>query len=216
MYVFCSLNTVIIEGNTHYTEEEVKPQILTNKTDGNTLLFFLRYKYGRRESIPFVEDIDVKIIDKNTVKIHIYEKAITGCIKYMSGYMYFDKDGIIVESSNEKLANIPYIEGLKFSRFVLYSQLEVEKEELFDIILKLTQLIQKFELEVETIQFNDKSEVILVSGNNKILLGKRDTYDEQLAELKGILPLAKGQKIEINLKDFTEGQEKDIVATPIE
>lgn len=213
IYVFCSLKTVIIEGNTHYTEEEAKQQMLTKKTDGNTLLFYLRYKYGRRESIPFVEDVDVKMIDKNTVKIHIYEKAIIGCIKYMNGYMYFDKDGIIVESSNEKLANIPYIEGLNFSGFVLYSQLEVEKEELFGIVLKLTQLIQKFELAVDKIRFNEKSEVTLISGDNKILLGKRDAYDEQLAELKDILP--KADKLLIDLKDFTEGDKK-IVAKPIE
>ncbi len=215
VYVSCSLNTVIVEGNTHYTQEEAKSQILTKKTDGNTLLFYLRYKYGRRESIPFVADVDVKLVDKNTVKIRIYEKAVTGCIKYMGGYMYFDKDGIIVESSNEKLPDIPYIEGLNFSGFVLYSKLEVEREELFGVILKLTQLIQKFELKVETIQFNEKSEVTLVSGNNKVLLGKRDTYDEQLAELKPILPKAEGKKIEIDMKEFTE-ENKKVIAKPIE
>lgn len=214
VYVSCRLNTVIIEGSTHYTEEEAKEQILTKKTDGNTILFYLRYKYGRQESIPFVADVDVKIVDKNTVKIHIYEKAVTGCIKYMGGYIYFDKDGMIVESSNEKLANIPYIEGLNFSGFVLYSKLEVEKEELFGIILKLTQLIQKFELEIEAIQFNEKSEVTLVSGNNKISLGKRDAYDEQLAELKTLLPKAQGKKINIDMRDFTEGKDQ-VVAKPI-
>lgn len=210
MYITCSLNTVIIEGSTHYTQEEAKGQILTKKTDGNTILFYLRYKYGRQESIPFVEDIDVNIVDKNTIKIHFYEKAVTGCIKYMGGYMYFDKDGIIVESSNEKLENIPYIEGLNFSGFVLYRKLEVEKEELFGVILKLTQLIQKFELEINTIQFNEKSEVTLVSGSNKVLLGKRDTYDEQMAELKNLLPKAAGKKLKIDMKEYTEEQKKII------
>lgn len=215
IYVTCSLNTVIIEGSTHYSQEEAKGQILTKKTDSNTILFYLRYKYGKQDSIPFVEDVDVKIIDKNTVKINVFEKTVTGCIKYMGGYMYFDKDGMIVESSNEKLENIPYIEGLNFSGFVLYQKLEVEKEELFGVILKLTQLIQKFELQIETIQFNEKSEVTLVSGRNKVLLGKRDTYDEQLAELKNLLPKALDNKWEIDMSKFNEGDE-EIIARQID
>ncbi|MFV0342241.1 MAG: cell division protein FtsQ/DivIB [Anaerocolumna sp.] len=214
IYVFCGLKTVIIEGSTKYSKEEAQELIITKKTDGNTFLFYLRSMYGEKESIPFVDDYDVKILDKNTVKIHIYEKAMIGCIKYMSSYMYFDKDGIIVESSNEKIADIPYIEGLKFSRFVLYRQLEVEKKELFDIILNLTQLIQKFELEVEKIQFNEKLEVTLVSGSNKVLLGKRETYDEQLAELMEILP--KADNLIIDMKDYEEGQDKNIIGRPIE
>lgn len=215
IYVTCSLNTVIIEGSIHYTQEEAKEQILTKKTDGNTILFYLRSKYGKQDSIPFVEDVDVSIIDKNTVKIRIFEKAVIGCIKYMGGYMYFDKDGMIVESSNEKIENIPYIEGLNFRGFILYHKLEVEKEELFGVILKLTQLIQKFELEVSTIQFNEKAEVTLVSGNNKVLLGKRDTYDEQIAELKNLLPKAPGKKLHIDMREFTE-EHKKIIAKEVE
>jgi len=45
-----------------------------------------------------------------------------------------------------------------------------------------------------------------------VLLGKRDTYDEQLAVLKEILPKAKGKKLEIDIKDYTEGQDKNIIA----
>lgn len=214
MYITCSLDTVIVEGSIHYTEAELKEQILTKRTDGNTILFYLRQKYGKQESIPFVSDIDIKIVNRNTVKVKVYEKAVIGCIKYMNNYMYFDKDGIVVETSNEKLENIPFIRGLKFSSFVLYKKLEVEKEELFSVILKLTQLIQKFELEVDTIQFNDEAQVTLVSGDNKIFLGKRDSYDEQLAELKNLLPTAKGKKLIIDMENFEEGQKKTI-AKPI-
>lgn len=213
--VSCKLDNVIVEGSSHYSTEELKDKVITKKTDGNTILLYLRYKYGEVDSIPFVEHIDLNLVDKNSIKIHVYEKIITGCIEFMGGYMYFDKDGIIVESSTEKLDKIPFVTGLSFNQIVLYEKLEVQKAELFGVILNLTQLIQKYELTIETIQFNTDLEVSLHSGDIQILLGKRDVYDEQIAELKNILPKAKGKKIKIDMKNFTEGQDK-IIAKPKE
>lgn len=213
LYATCSLKIVIVEGSSHYTKEELQDKVITKGTDRNTLLLYLRYKYGKADSIPFVEDINIELVNKNTVKIYVYEKVITGCIEFMGGYMYFDKDGIVVESSNEKLPEVPFITGLKFNRIILYEKLEVQKKSLFYVILNITQLIKKFELSIDKIQFDPSLEVILYSGNNKILLGKRETYDEQLAELKDILPKAKGKKLLFDMKEYKEGQE-EIIAKP--
>jgi cell division protein FtsQ len=210
LYMACSLDTVKIEGSSHYTEEELKEKIVTKKTDGNTILLYLRYKYGKVDSIPFVEDIDIKLVDKNTVKVQVYEKIITGCIEYMGGYMYFDKDGIIVESSGEKLEDIPFITGLSFNQMILYEKLEVQKDELFQVILNLTQLIHKFDLDIQTIQFNKNFEITLRCGNIKVSLGKRDTYDEQMANLVTTLPKVKekygDKKWILLMEDYKEGQ----------
>lgn len=215
LYATCSLKKVIVEGSSHYTNEELQEKVITKKTDRNTLMLYLRYKYGKADSIPFVEEINIELVDKNTVKIHVYEKVMTGCIEFMGGYMYFDKDGIIVESSDEKLPEVPLITGLKFSRIILYEKLKVQKKSLFTTILNLTQLIRKYELTIDKIHFNDDLEVILYSKDNKILLGKRDTYDEQLAVLKNILPKAEGKKLLFDMKDFKEGQ-TEIIAKPVE
>ncbi len=217
LFVTCRLNTVIVEGSSHYTDEELKEKVITRKTDRNTILLYLRYKYGKVDSIPFVEDIDIELADKNTVRIQVYEKVITGCIEFMGGYMYFDKDGIVVESSDEKLDEVPFVTGLGFNRIRLYEklELEVQKKSMFQVILNLTQLIKRFELGIDTIEFNSDLEVTLYSGDIEILLGKRDTYDEQIAELKNLLPNAEGTKLTLDMKDFTEGQD-GIIARPKE
>ena len=215
LFITCRLDTVIVEGSNHYTKEELQNKVITKKTDRNTILLYLRYKYGKVDSIPFVEDIDVELVNKNTVKIHVYEKVVTGCIEFMGGYMYFDKDGIVVESSNEKLDEVPFITGLSFDRIILYEKLDVQKKSMFHIILNITQLIKKFGLKINTIQFNPNLEVTLYSGDIKILLGKRDTYDEQIAELKNVLPKAKGKKIILDMTDFNENQD-EIIAKPLE
>jgi cell division protein FtsQ len=211
----CNLQNVIMDGNTHYSVEELEKKLITKATDHNSVFLYLRYKYGETVNIPFVEDVDVVLVDKNTVKIHVYEKVVTGCIEYMSGYMYFDKDGIVVESGDEKLDDVPFITGLKFDKIILYDKLEVKNDFIFDRVLNLTQLIRKYELNIEKIDFNSDLEVTLYHGDIKILLGKRDTYDEQIAELKNLLPSAEGQKIILDLKNFEEGQDK-IIAKPLD
>ncbi|WFR54998.1 cell division protein FtsQ/DivIB [Anaerocolumna sp. AGMB13025] len=215
LFITCRLDTVIVEGSNHYTKEELQDKVITKKTDRNTILLYLRYKYGKVDSIPFVEDIDIKLVNKNTVKIQVYEKVITGCIELMGEYMYFDKDGIVVESSDEKLPDVPFVTGLSFDRIILYEKLKVQQKSLFTVILNLTQLIKKFDIKVEKIQFDSSQEVTLYSGNIKILLGKRDTYDEQISELMNLLPKTKGQKITLDMRDFKEGQ-NEIIAKPQE
>lgn len=207
------LETVIVEGSNRYTSEELQKKVLTKKTDGNTILLYLRYKYGETDSIPFIERVDIEMENLNTVKMQVYEKVITGCIEYMSGYMYFDKDGIIVESSDEKLDQVPFISGLSFNKMVLYEKLDTQKDEIFDVILNLTQLIKKYELDVKTIQFNADMEVTLYCGKIQVLLGKRNTYDEQIAELKNLLPMAPNKKLTLDMRNFTEGQDR-IIAKP--
>ena len=54
---------------------------------------------------------------------------------HRGSYLYFDRDGIVVESSRIKLEDIPVITGLNFSRIVLHEQLKVQKEEMFTVIL---------------------------------------------------------------------------------
>lgn len=215
LLLFCRLQTVIIEGSTHFSTEELQKKIVTKPTDQNTLLLYLRYKYRDKVNIPFVEDIDITLVNLNTVKIHVYEKVITGCIEFMGGYMYFDKDGIVVESSDVKLEDIPIVTGLQFNKIVLYDKLKIEDKALFNVVLNLSQLIKKYDLNIEKIEFNSDLEVTLYQENIRVFLGKRETYDEQLAVLKSLLASAEGRKLSIDLSGYTEDQDK-IIAKPLE
>jgi cell division protein FtsQ len=134
----------------------------------------------------------------------VYDKKIIGCIEFMGDYLYFDKDGIIVESTSNMLSDIPLIKGLKFKKIVLNEKLEVQKDELFDIILNLTQQIEKRELNVKTISFNNNYEVTLNLGDIKAMLGKRSTYDVILSKLKNIVAEAKGKKLTIDMSTGTD------------
>jgi cell division protein FtsQ len=194
-----------VVGTQRYTQEQITSELIQTKLDTNSLYLYLKHRYFTNVRLPFVEKIDVAIKDTHTVTVYVYEKMVAGCVEFMGEYMYFDKDGIIVESSTTRLEDIPVVKGLKFNKIILSEKMEVQKDELFDVILNLTQLIGKYELDVDTITFNSSYEVSLNCGETKVLLGKKSTYDEALSELKNILAEAEDMEITIDMKNYVKG-----------
>ena len=143
------------------------------------------------------------------VVINVYEKSLTACVKYMGQYICFDKDGIVLECSENLLEGVPCVEGLRFSGFLLFEKLKVEDEAVFNQILKLSQLLVDYKLIVEHIRFTKENEVILKSGNVKVLLGNQEFYDEQLVALTEIFPKALENNLsgEIDMKNYSVGDE---------
>lgn len=213
------LKTVTVDGSNHYSKEEIQNQVLADEMGKNSLLLYFRHKYGKEKVIPFIEKLDVTLVDRNTIHLQVYEKKIIGCIEYMNSYLYFDKDGIIVESSSERVPEVPIVTGLTFSKMTLYEKLEVEQRNAFHLILNITQLIWRYQIDADTIRFTPELEVILECNEIEVLLGKRESYDEQLAQLPNLLLSAQNadanKKMIIDMKAFNEGQDK-IIAKPKE
>lgn len=209
------LKNLQITGSEQYTEAELKQMLMTENTDDISFLFYLRHKMGKNSSIPFIQDMDFELVDKNTIHVQVYEKMIIGCAEVMGGYMYFDKDGIVVESTNVKLEDIPVVKGLKYNKIVLYEKLEVQKTTLFETILNITKLIYSHELPVQSISFNSDFEITLECNGNEVLLGKRDTYDEQIAALKSVLESSDSKKYSFDMRTYTQ-KDTTITAKPLE
>lgn len=218
------IKNITVSGTSRYTSDQIIEQVVNSKFDTNTLLLQLKYKYLADVKIPFVEKVDLEIVDKNTINIQVYEKMVTGCVEFMNQYLYFDKDGIVVESSSTLMEDIPQIKGLRFNKIILYEKLEVQKNELFDVILNLTQQIDKYGLKVLSIRFNSDYEVMVDCGKYTALLGKRSTYDEVLSELSNIIESAEreknnlmreseGTQWELDMTNYSKDTEK-IVAKP--
>jgi cell division protein FtsQ len=87
---------------------------------------------------------------------------------------------------------------------------EEPTDKIFNVIIGLTQLINKYELNVDTVTFSSNYEVTLDIGSITVLLGKKSTYDEALAELKNILKEADGMGITLDMRNYVEGTDSII------
>lgn len=206
---------ITVEGLTYYTEEEFLDKISGDAARKNTLLFrFEQFRNGKLR-IPYIEGYDITAEGNNVLHIRVYEKILAGCVKVMGQYLYFDKDGYITESSIELLPGVPLVKGLEFDRIVLYEKLQIQKDELYDIILNITKLVQEYDIPAQSIAFDGKGEVELEVGTLTVFLGRRSAYDLPIRKLADILPSVAERNLYIDLSGYDGGTE-DIIAKPKE
>lgn len=197
------IETIQVSGNVHYSENEIVELVVGEGYNQNTLVMYLKSKLQPMEDIPFVEKIDVEYISRHTITITVYEKAMAGCVQFMNEYMYFDKDGIVLESSVERLEDIPCITGIHFDTMVMYEPLPIKDKTFFNTVLNLTQLLQKYELAIDDIRFTSTNEIILYEDNVRILIGDGSNIEEQISELGSILESIEGKTGTLYMKDYT-------------
>lgn len=198
------VTTVYVEGNIHYTNEEIIDMVMGGKYGDNSLILSMKYRDQEIDNIPFVETMDVTVESNDTIRITVYEKALAGYVSYLGRYVYFDKDGIVVETSEEKTSGIPQVTGLTFDYVILYEPLPVEKPEIFDEVLNITQQLSKYSLVVDKIYFDKDYQVTLLFGDVKIALGSNTDIDEKIMKLQSILPNLEGKRGTLDMRELRE------------
>lgn len=206
MIVMVSLRIteVTVTGNERYTDEQMIEMLFPDKASRNTLFCYAKDRLKEHEKIPFVEDYEIVFQSPTKAEIIVYEKSVVGYVSYMSSYMYFDKDGIVVESANQKLPGIPWITGLQFGHIVLYQKLPVENEAIFQEILNLTQILSIYEMAVDKIQYNSFGEATLHMGGIEVILGNNEGLNGKIAELSDMLPELTGLSGTLYLDNYDE------------
>lgn len=198
------IKTITVTGNQRYSQEQMIDTLFPDRMSYNAVYCYLKDRLRPHEKIPFVEDYRIVFQSPRKVEIIVYEKSVVGYVSYMSSYMYFDKDGIIVESANEQLEGIPQITGLKFGQIVLYQKLPVEQNDIFQEILNLTQILSVYDMKVDRIQYNSFGEAVLFMDGIEVRLGGNESLNGKIAELNDMLPLLAGRTGVLHLEDYDE------------
>ena len=199
------VTNVEVVGNSHYTEQEITDMVLKGNVFDNSLLLNIKYRNKSIEDIPFVEKMDVEVKSNDTIRIMVYEKKLAGCISYLGNYMYFDREGIVVESSPQITEGVPEITGLRFNHVRLYEQLPVERSEIFQEILELTQLLDKYEIIADKIYFDTDNNVTLYFGDARVLIGSKSHIDEKIMQLSVIVPSIQGKAGVLDMREYETG-----------
>ena len=200
-----TVSTVYVEGNVHYTDDEIKAIVMDGPLGNNSLYLSMKYENRGIEGVPFVDVMDVSILAPDTVRITVYEKVLTGYVKYLGTYLYFDKDGYVVESSSVKTAGVPQITGLVFDHMALGEALPVDNPEVFGSILNVTKLLEKYDLEAEKIFFQSTGEITVYFGDVKVALGNDSaTLEDKLMLLPELLPNLEGKSGTLQMETYAE------------
>ncbi|MBQ3785944.1 MAG: FtsQ-type POTRA domain-containing protein [Lachnospiraceae bacterium] len=211
IWYYFKIDEVSVSGNKHYTVSQIEEMVLTGPLEHNSLYLSLKYRNKTIEGIPFIETMDVNVLSPTSISITVYEKSIAGCVGYLDRFMYFDKDGTVVESSTVRQTDIPYVAGLKFDHVIMYEKIPVEDEKIFDDILTITRLLTKYSIRTDQIHINSDKEVTLYFGKAKVLMGTMDNIDEKMINLKGLAEQMEGLSGTLDLENYSLDSEKKYV-----
>ncbi|MCR5733900.1 MAG: cell division protein FtsQ/DivIB [Lachnospiraceae bacterium] len=203
-----TITEVSVAGNDHYTRDEIIDMVLSSDLEKNSIFLYLKNRFLKAKEIPFVEQMDIEILSPTSVKITVYEKAVAGYVEYLGHYLYFDKDGIVVESSLDRIKDIPFVTGLTFDHMALHEKLPVGNESVFKLILNLTQILTKYDIKVDRIYFDKNYNITLYFDKVGVLLGNSDNIDEKINRLRSLLPKMSGYSGELHMENYTGEEEK--------
>ncbi|MCR5291916.1 MAG: hypothetical protein K6E28_03375 [Eubacterium sp.] len=198
-----TLEEIEVVGCVFSSEEDVKTAVENAAKMNNTLYLYLQLRMHDIENVPFVSGTDIDFVSKNSVRVTVYEKKLAGCIRYMDSYVYFDNDGNVLESSYELKDGVPNIEGLEVSSWEVGHKLPIKNENRFNRILNITQLIEKYQLDIDDIHFTKDDEIIFTHDDIRIEIGDGSNLSVQMMNLGSILEGLKGKKGTLYMKDFS-------------
>lgn len=207
LFLAVRVTKIDVTGNRQYTEEQIINLIFDGKWSRNSAYCYYESQFREHKSIPFIEEYKVEFKSPTHVEVVVFEKSVVGYVPSMSSYMYFDKDGIIVESSGEQLPGVPWVTGLEYGKILLYEPLEVKNDpdgEIFGRILNLTQVLSINEVKVDKIDFDSFGNANLSVGDITVELGGSENLDGKVTELKGILPELSGLSGTLYLDTYDE------------
>lgn len=207
------VKTVYVNGNVHYTSSEIKDMIMVGDLGDNSIYLSMKYKNKTIEDVPFISAMNVEIVSPDTIKITVYEKNLAGCVEHLGEYVYFDRDGMVVECSPHTTEGVPVVSGLSFDSVVLYEPLPVSDEKIFELILTIAQLYDKYEMDAQRIQFVSGGNIVVHTGNIRAAMGKGENIDDKVMTLAGIMPNLEGQSGTVKLENYTKDS-KNVIFKP--
>ena len=174
---------------------------LSGLEKGQNLFKFIKYRAIEKiQSNPYVEEVNIKRKLPNKVQISIKERERNFNVEFLNEYFYMNNQGYILEISEEKLENLPVIQGIstKDEQIVEGNRLDEEDLEKLEIVLQIMNICKNYELDqkISGIDITDKTNYILTidEENKTIYLGDDSNLSNKMLYVTTILEENKDKK----------------------
>ncbi len=235
-FVHFSVHEVIVLGNIHYTKEEITDTVQRGLFGNNTLIVSRSRKSFSPETLDLVDRIEVEMKDEHTLQITVQERQLIGYVQYLDSNLYFDSEGRIMnsvvrqEETDEEeqqvlaaeavgktatsyvaaMKEAPQIRGLNFAWARLHEVLPVEDASVFNTILGISRMINKYSIFPDAVVFDEEMDISLIYGEITVDLGADQLMEEKLARVAAILPSIEGKQGILHMEDY-DGSSENIV-----
>ena len=201
------VTSVQVEGNSFYTDDEIKNMVTNVPLAKNSILAgFINTEKSTKDAA-MIDSIKISRINRNTLLLQVEEKQIIGYIEYQGQCLNFDRQGIIQIITDEPMENVPKIEGIDVKEAVQGERLSGISRTKLNTILSVGKMLEKMENKPDRLEFNDLNQLVMYYGDIEVRLGDDENMDEKINRLVGILPELEGMSGILHLENTTEDSE---------
>ena len=207
-------NVIVEKSGDYYSDDEIREKVLNGKFDNITYLFALRAETGGLDPIPFVEKIDYEVIDRNTVKIYVYERQIAGSVPVMGKYFCFDREGIVTDSTDSQPQGTIVVTGIDVGDVVIGQRIDSGRD-VFKNLMDIVTLLNKNNIDAKEISYDFRGNVTLMIDDDEVLLGEKDSYDLEINNLSNIMKTMGEGAFKFDMR-YMDTENMSVTAKPID
>ena len=200
--------TVEVMGSSHYSAQEIKEMVLEGAASYNTVLASAFLGKEGLEDVPYIEGIRVTRTSAHSLMITVREQKILGCMPYLDSYIYFDRNGAMVEGTRTRDPAVPYFSGIRILRVEQNKPMEVAQAAALNAAVILAAVFQKAEPLPDYIAFDDNSRAVLHYGEIEVRLGEEINLEDKVLRILAILPELDGKKGTLHAESVTENNKR--------
>ncbi len=193
-----NIQEIKVVNNELINEETIKS--LSELSVGENLFRFNKKKISKNiKSNPYIENVKIQRILPNKVKIEVQERKREYNIEFLNGFIYINKQGYILEISNEKLDK-PIIQGVSIQdeNVEIGSRLNSEDLEKLGDVIQIIDICKNYELDtrVTSIDVTDKNEYSIYMETEKktIYIGDNTNLSTKMLYIQAILEKNQGKE----------------------
>lgn len=190
------------DGTSVYSEEELN-QLIFGTDSPRYYLARVKEIIGKHPEIPFLARYDIVFEKDRNLRVHLYQKSLAGYLRFQNYYLYFDWDGVLVETGTQRLEGTYEVQGLAVEHAVKGETLPLKDNGILHTMLTLTQFLNREKIRwkgeelilgslCDGICFLDNG-VELEMGEIAVFLGDTGNVEGKLYAMEDILPGLEGK-----------------------
>lgn len=197
------LTTFSVTGNVYLTSEFVQSRLFETQMDKRYFYVKGRERFVGAKKIPMIESYVLSFKGTGHVDIVIEEKKPVGGILFAEGsYLYFDQEGYILATKNERIPGIPVIEEVNAISPKMYEKIQINQEDLLGDIIELTGLLREYGIEADSLIYSEDRTVTVKMENIRVSLGTKKDLEGKIAELHDMETVLEGLRGTLHLENY--------------
>lgn len=187
VFLLFQTRKIEVTGNQYCQDETLVKWVQEDKYAFHSIYIWWKYNYGDVKKPAAIESVKVSVKNPWTVVLKVKEKEFLGYFDYQGEFLYFDQNGTAALKTAEVIPGAPFIEGLNLDaeKVKMNQKLPVEDEDIFERIVEVTRLSNKYELSSDRLTCSEGA-VNLIFGVVTVQLGKGN-YEMKIAQISPIL-----------------------------